>query len=169
MPKFNIEDLKEQYCNLLQQIRLQHFQALQAQLFQQITHVNSINNLSELKTQHLQLIQNFRDQGIYDLEMEIQQKVIEFDECPICFKTYDQLYPSNKIAIVANCICVVCKDCLRTWFNNSEKCTKETKFCPICFKIVRFTSDSRDLCYNITAKKSNNVQPFTCDLSEFFN
>jgi hypothetical protein len=156
MQYFSIEYLKEQNKE----------QELYNQLLCQVAQQLETNTLEQLKKKHFELLQQFRNLGIFDLEMEIQHKIIEFNECPICLRTYDQLYPSNNIAVVTTCICVVCKDCLRNWFKNSDRCTKQTKICPICFKIVKFSTDSRN---NHAAKQPPNNEPFLCDLSELFS
>jgi hypothetical protein len=101
--------------------------------------------MDNLKNLHFQLLREVRLHGIYDIRMEIDNKIINFEECSICYKTYDDLYPKNKIAIVANCLCIVCKDCLRNWFNKSKKCNSRVKYCPICLNIVNFVNDSRGL------------------------
>ena len=102
-----------------------------------------INDLQFLKDLHNFILDGIRQQGIFNLELEIHNKIINFEECPICFETYDSLYPRKKIAVVTNCLCVLCKDCLKNWFRKSYKCSKNYKFCPLCFKKVCFSTDKR--------------------------
>jgi len=115
--------------------------------------------IEHLKNLHFQLLQEVRSNGVYDIYMEIDNKIINFEECSICYKTYDELHPKNKIAIVANCLCVLCKDCLRNWFKKSEKCNSRVKYCPICLEIVNFESDKRGL--EKIAQESEKLQKMT--------
>lgn len=76
---------------------------------------------------------------LYLIDTNIDEVINNFVECPICLKTKNEI--GVNIAIVAPCLHVTCKYCLRSWFNIAGP--KEFKLCPICKEIVDFHNDTR--------------------------
>ena len=102
--------------------------------------ISDSNRYLTLKAQS-KFICDLNSQGLRYIELEIELAVNEFKFCPICLRLRKELYP-KKIAMVADCLHIVCKACLRNYFRFLKS---KFKFCPVCNNLVNFESDKRTL------------------------